>query len=144
MAENEWGNLEVSYVAKLRDVRVEPVPPEFVELAQRVLKGMPHPDGLTNDDGTPVLVHAGNYRAPTEAKAKAFAAHMRNAGLHTKPLSSVTVVIDPERTKVQDTNEDGSLKYTEAGKAVMVDGPAVDPKLVAFRVGARRGRAAAS
>lgn len=138
---NEWGKLEAEFVTTLRDVKTEPVPEPIVRLAQRSLDGQP--TGDVTKDGTPVLMHAMQLTFDTEAKATAFARHMRNAGLHTKPQSSVTVVVDPERSKVQDKNEDGTPKVNDKGKPVLVPGDPVNPRKVAFRAGARRGRAVA-
>jgi len=55
-------------------------------------------------------------------------------------VSSITVVIDPERGRVQRSDDEGRLMVNEAGKPVMVPGPAVNPCKVAWRAGARRGR----
>jgi hypothetical protein len=130
---NEWDGLNAQFVTTLREQKVEPVPEPIIKLAQRSLDGIPHP----TDEG--VVLHAMQLEFETEARAAAFARHMRNAGLHTSPASSITVVIDPERRKVPKT-EDGREVVNETGRPVMVPGPAVNPRLVAWRAGARRGR----
>lgn len=134
---NEWGDLEAQFTTKLRDVRTEPVPEPIIKLAQKSLNGQPHPDDPERK------LHAMQLEFDTPEKAAAFAKHMRNAGLHTKPPSSVTVIIDPERGTVQDKNEDGSPKVNDKGKPVMVPGDPVNPRKVAWRAGQRRGRAVA-
>jgi hypothetical protein len=137
----EWEGLNAQFVTKLRDEKIEDVPEQIVKLAQASLDGQPKPD----DPG--VLMHAMQFTFTSEptdaenvAKATAFAKHMRNAGAHTKPPSSITVLQDPERVKVQAT-ENGEPLFRD-GKPVMVPGPAVNPAKVAWRAGARRGRVA--
>ena len=132
---NEWDNLNAAFVTTLREQKVEPVPEPIVKLAQRSFDGVTHPDDPNSK------LHAMQMEFETEARAAAFAKHMRNAGPHTKPPSSITVVIDPQRGKVAKV-EDGKEVLNESGKPVMVPGPAVNPRLVAWRAGARRGRAA--
>lgn len=134
MVENEWGGLEATFVTSLQETRVEPVPDPIVKLAQRALDGAPHP---TDPDKT---IHAMEITFETEAKAEAFARHMRNAGLHTTPKSSITVKIDPESQKVPKLDENGQTVYNDNGRAVMVPGPPVNPRKVAWRAGLRRGR----
>lgn len=143
---SEWDALEAEFVTTLREQRVEPVPDPIVKMAQRSL------DGVTKGEGEDaVTLHSMQLTFDSEAKAAAFAKHMRNAGLHTNPVSSVTVVVDPERGRVQKTeeirNEAGEVTgvrelVNEAGKPVMVPGPPVNPCKVAWRAGSRRGRTA--
>lgn len=133
---NEWSGLEARFVTSLRDTRVEPVPEPIVKLAQRALDGAPHPDDPEK------TVHAMEITFETPEKAQAFARHMRNAGLHTTPKSSITVVVDPESVKVAKLDESGQPVFNEAGKAVMVPGAPVNPAKVAWRAGLRRGRSA--
>lgn len=134
MVENEWGGLEATFVTNLQETRVEPVPEPIVKLAQRALEGAPHP---ADPDKT---IHSMEITFESAEKAAAFARHMRNAGLHTDPKSSITVVVDPESRKVPKLDENGQPVYTEGGKAVMVPGPPVNPAKVAWRAGLRRGR----
>ena len=136
--ENEWAGLEAAFVTSLHEKRVEPVPDAIVKLAQLSLDGQPHP----NDES--LVLHAMQLEFDTPEKAKAFADHMRNAGMHTSPLSSVTVVIDPEREKVPQIGADGRQVTNDKGKVVMVPGEPVNPRKVAWRAGARRGRTAGS
>jgi hypothetical protein len=138
---SEWEGLNAQFVTTLREQRVEPVPEPIVKLAQRSLDGVPHPD----QEG--VMLHA-MQRTFTEEeggapRAAAFARHMKNAGLHTKPPSSITVVVDPDRKKIPKLDENGQEVLNENGKVVMVPGPPVDPCKVAWRAGARRGRSSA-
>lgn len=136
MAETEWGGLEAKFVTSLRETRVEPVPGPIVKLAQRALEGQPHPSDPEK------TMHAMELEFETPEKAAAFAKHMRNAGLHTNPLSSVTVIIDPESERVAKLDDNGRPVTTEGGKTVWVPGAPVNPRKVAFRVGQRRGRQA--
>jgi hypothetical protein len=141
VASNEWGKLEAQFVTSLREVKTEPVPDQIVRLAQASLNG--RPTGEQDKDGSPVLMHAMSITFETPERAEAFARHMRNAGPHTIPQSSVTVVVDPERGKVQDKDENGNPRVNDKGKPVMVPGDPVNPCKVAFRAGARRGRGVA-
>lgn len=107
----DFGDVEGQHVEKLRAPRVQPVPDSIVQLAQRSLNGMIHPDDPKK------IMHAmtHQFQPGEEAKRDAFVKHMRNAGMHTTPPSSVTVVTDPDRNG-------NDLR-------------------VAWRTGARRGRA---
>lgn len=140
MAE-EWGGLEGTFVTSLKTRRIEPVPDPIIKLAQLSLDGR---KVGTDDNGADVIRHAMERKFETPERAQAFARHMRNAGDHTNPASSVTVLVDPERTKVQKNGEDGKPLFAEDGKAVMEPGPAVDPTLVRWRAGARRGKTPAA
>lgn len=132
---DQWDDLNAQFVTTLREQRIEPVPPQIVRMAQKSYDGVA-PDPNVPDD----KLHAMQFTFDTEAKAAAFARHMSNAGLHTVPQSSITVVIDPERTKVPKVAEDGTEVKNDKGKVVMVPGPPVNPCKVAWRAGARRGR----
>lgn len=134
---SDWDGLEAQFVTTLREQRVEPVPEPIVKLAQRSLDGIPHPQNPEQK------LHAMQLTFDTPAKAIAFERHMKNAGLHTSPPSSITVVRDPERGKVQKM-VDGQPVVNEQGKPVMEPGQPVNPTKVAWRAGARRGRGAAS
>lgn len=134
---SDWDGLEAQFVTTLREQRVEPVPEPIVKLAQKSL------DGITHPQNPEAKLHSMQLTFDTAAKAIAFERHMKNAGLHTTPQSSITVVRDPERGKVQQM-QDGQPVVNDKGKPVMVPGPAVNPNKVAWRAGARRGRAAAS
>lgn len=138
---SDWDGLNAQFVMTLREQKTEPVPAEIVRLAQQSYDGVPHPQ----DPGS--LLHAMQLdfsdRGGT-ARAIAFEKHMRNAGPHTKPPSSITVVRDPQRKQVARLDENGKeILNAKTGKPVMEPGPAVNPNLVAWRAGARRGRAAA-
>jgi hypothetical protein len=134
MLDEDWGSLEAHYVTTLREVKTEPVPEAIVSLAQKSYDGFTHPKD-------PALkLHAMELKFETPERAARFAAHMRNAGAHTMPPSSVTVVVDPARKKVGKLNEQGQPVMNDAGKAVRVPGPAVDPCKVAWLAGKKRGR----
>jgi hypothetical protein len=133
---SEWGDLEAKFVTTLRSVKTEPVPEEIIKLAQRSLDGHKLADGS--------LMHAMQLKFETAERATSFAAHMRNAGAHTRPVSSITVVQDPERTRVDKLDEQGRPVTNEAGKVVKVPGPPVNPLAVAFRAGAKKGKVPAS
>lgn len=136
MTDEDWGAYEAGFVEKLRAEKTEPVPEPIIRLAQQSRNGQQHPDN-------PELVkHAMHVELDTEAKAQAFAKHMRNAGAHTTPPSSITVIVDPDRKKVQATTDEGGLRWTDDGKPLMVAGPPVNPRKVAFRAGPRRGKTA--
>lgn len=139
--ENEWGDLEAQFVTRLRDEKVEPVPAPIVALAQASLNG--HPTGEKDSDGNEIRLHAMQREFETAERAAAFAKHMRNAGKHTTPPSSITVLVDPNREKVQARHaETGQLLVKADGKPDMIDGPVVNDRLVAWRAGAKRGRVA--
>jgi hypothetical protein len=134
MPDEDWGSLEAHYVTTLREVKTEPVPEAIVSLAQKSYDGFTHPKD-------PALkLHAMELKFETPERAARFAVHMRNAGAHTVPPSSVTVVVDPARKRVDKLDEQGKPVTNEAGKTVRVPGPAVDPCKVAWLAGKRRGR----
>lgn len=109
--EFDFGEIEGQAVERLRAAKVEPVPDSIVKLAQLSLDGVPHPQ----DAEKRLHVRTHQFKPGEEAKRDAFVKHMRNAGMHTNPVSSVTVVTDPDRN-------DNHLK-------------------VSWRAGKRRGRA---
>lgn len=135
MANIDWGDLEAEFVTTLHATKVEPVPEAIVKLAQKSLDGAPSPLDPS------VTVHAMQREFPTVEMAAAFAKHMKNAGKHTTPVSSLTVVIDPAREKVAVLNEDGTEKTDpESGRVIKTWGPHVNERLVAWRAGAPRGK----
>ena len=133
MAEFKWGDVEGTFVDTLREKKVEPVPPEIVRLAQKSFDGVDGPNGTK--------LHAMHLEFPTAEMAQAFEKHMRNAGDHTKPVSSITVIRDPDRDRVPDTDDRGvQMVNPESGRKQTKLGPEVNPRKVAFRAGERRGR----
>jgi hypothetical protein len=87
----DWSDVQAQAVQRLREPKRPPRPPEvFVNLVQESYVGrvdQQNPDGerlhvLSHDFGTP------------ERAAKA-AGFLKDAGYHTSPAVSVTVVIDP-------------------------------------------------
>lgn len=134
MVEQEWGDLEAQFVTQLRETKTEPVPAPIIAQAQKSFDGMDDPRNPGQK------LHAMQLEFASVERAQAFAKHMRNAGPHTNPPSSVTVVVDPDRKKVDQIGPDGQVVKDENGKVVKVPGPAVNPRLVAWRAGVRRGR----
>jgi hypothetical protein len=133
VSEFTWNQVEGQFVDTLRASKVEPVPAEIVKLAQKSLDGEPGPDGS--------LRHAYHVELPTVEQASAFEKHMRNAGAHTTPVSSVTVVRDPDRKRIPDLDQNGEqVVNPDTGRKQTVLGPAVNPRKVAFRAGEPRGR----
>jgi len=99
----DWSKVSGQAVERLRAPKVHDVPSRIVELAQESWNGRPlTKDGkpVLDKDGQPVLMHnmRHDFGAGQEARAKAFAEHMRHAGDHTTPLTSISVVIDPDGT----------------------------------------------
>lgn len=133
---SDWGGLKAEFVTTLKEPVIQPVPDEIVKLAQRSLNGVPHPTDPTQK------MHVMRIKFESEARANAFAAHMRNAGLHTTPKSSVLVTIDPDRPRVAKLDDNGEPVLSEKGRAVKVPGAPVDPTVVQWKSGERRGRAA--
>jgi hypothetical protein len=105
----DWSKITVHASKRLRAPKVPPVPDAIVALAQASWDGVPDPEDAEGES-----LHVLRHEFSDEAVAKEFAKHMKNAGAHTTPLTSVTVVPDPEKT--------GNVK------------------LVAWRAGTRRGK----
>jgi hypothetical protein len=112
MAEQEfdWSDVNGTAVTRLRAPKIVPVPDAIVAQAQRSFDGVPGKD----EEGEDVTLHVLRHKFKSDAKAEAFAKLMKHAGNHTTPLTSVSVVIDPDN--------DGTKT------------------LVAWRAGNRRGR----
>lgn len=104
-----WDEVTGATTQRLRKPKIPACPAGIVAQAQRSY------DGVKNaEDG---LDHILTYTFPSEAVASEFAKLMKNAaGFHTTPMTSVTVVVDPEDTG--------------------------DTKTVSWKAGARRGAAA--
>jgi hypothetical protein len=96
-----WDGITAEPTERLKKRKVVPVPASIIKQAQRSYDGV---------DGKHVL----HYTFPTEEIAAAFVKHMRNAGEHTTPPTSVSAAIDPDETG--------------------------DKRHVAWRAGKRRGR----
>jgi hypothetical protein len=111
----DWGSLTVHAVERLRAPKTAPVPDAIVKLAQQSYEGIvnpKHPEGER--------LHVLRHTFESEARASQFAKLMRKAGSFTSPITSVTVVVDPD-----------DLKNEEGGRTI------------AWRTGTRRGKAAA-
>ena len=100
-----WDDIAGDPVERLRAPKVIPVDASVVKLAQRSYDGV-----KVGEETRHVLRH----RFESPAKAEAFAKLVKAAGLHTTPLTSVQVAIDPDGTG--------------------------DTRTVAWRAGTRRGR----
>lgn len=132
---SDWDGLKAEFVTTLREQTVQPVPDAIVKLAQKSLDGNPHPSDPNQK------LHVMRIKFESEARANAFAAHMRNAGLHTTPQSSILVTVDPDRPRVPKLQANGEPELSEAGRVVKVLGAPVDPTVVQWKSGQRRGRA---
>ena len=120
MAENQtmdWSKITGKTVERLRASKITPVPEHIVKLAQRSF-----------DSGENIEWDAASLVKDAEQAIKVaaeFAKHMRNAGNHTTPQSSVSVVIGPE-----DLDDEGNrVKLADT--------------VVRWKAGKRRGKAAA-
>lgn len=102
----DFGAIQAKAVERMQGRKIVPVPEAIVNLAQESYTGTPGPNGT--------ILHVREFEFDTEERALKFAQHMKNAGDHTKPQTSVTVKIDPD--------DNGNKK------------------LVRWRTGDRRGR----
>jgi len=116
MAENkaaekpvDWSFVGGTATKRLRAPKVEPVPDAIVALAQKSWDGVEDPQDPEGE-----RLHVLRHEFSDEAVAKEFSKHMRKAGEHTTPMTSLTVLHDPDKTG----NE----------------------KIVAWKAGTRRGR----
>jgi hypothetical protein len=112
MADEEFDftSVQAKAVTRLKPRKIVPVPDTIVKLAQQSFDGVPGPEETT--------LHVLEHRFESEERASKFAEHMRHAGDHTSPVTSVTALIDPD----------------ESG----------DKRIVRWRAGARRGRGASA
>lgn len=106
--EFDWSGITARPAVRLQKEKIKDVPKSIVKHAQDSYDGVMHQGELRH-----VLVH----EFPNEELAAQFAKHMKNAGPHTTPETSISVVIDPD-----------------------ADG---NKRLVSWRAGKRRGRKAA-
>lgn len=120
MAENQamdWTKITGKNVERLRASKVTPVPDHIVALAQAS-----YDQGTNKEFDFAGLIKDADKAVATAAE---FAKHMRNAGNHTTPQTSVSVVIGPE-----DFDADGErIKLADT--------------VVRWKAGKRRGKAAA-
>ncbi len=77
-----WTEVTGEVVGKLREPKVRPVPEPIIRQAQRSF-----------DEGTALA-----YTFATDELAEAFMVHMKFAGLHTVPRTTIRVVRDPAGT----------------------------------------------
>lgn len=99
--EFDWSKVNGQAVERLRAPKVYDVPAKIVELAQASFDGVPlrrNGKPVMDANGEPVLTHnmRHDFGAGYEKMAEEFATHMRHAGDHTTPLTSVSAVIDPD------------------------------------------------
>jgi hypothetical protein len=107
----DWSTITGHAVERLRAPKTTPVPDAIVALAQRSWDGVPN---HKNPDGE--KLHVLRHSFESEERAVEFAKHMRKAGAFTLPMTSVSVVVDPDGTG--------------------------DVRTIAWRAGTRRGKAA--
>jgi hypothetical protein len=93
----DWAELSGKAVKRLRAPKVTPVPEPLVAIAQQSWDGVPDPEDAEE------LLHVLQFTLSSEETAAEFAKLMRKTGEHTKPMTSVTVVIDPEGTGDKNT-----------------------------------------
>jgi hypothetical protein len=110
--EFDWSGATATTVKSLRAPKVKAVPESIVALAQKAYDAKDSEAPVfrytfTKPDGTPDV-----------ERAALFAKHMKNAGVHTDPICSLSVAIDPDRDQ--------------------------SANVVAFKATGRRGRAATS
>jgi hypothetical protein len=102
---DEWGTITAHAVERLRAPKTPPAPPQvFISLAQESYLGRVNPEDPEGE-----RLHVLRYDFATEERAGKAAKHLRDAGLHTMPKTSVTVIVDPDR------NGSGSVLSWKAG-----------------------------
>lgn len=113
----DWTKITGKNVERLRASKVTPVPGHIVKLAQES-----YTSGTNKEVDFAALVKDADKAVATAAE---FAKHMRNAGNHTTPPTSVSVVIGPE-------------DFDERGERIKLA-----DTVVRWKAGKRRGKAAA-
>jgi hypothetical protein len=101
--EFDWSGVNGQAVERLRAPKIPDVPKEIVAMAQRAYDGV-------KDPKSGEMFHVLSHRFGSDEQAAAFAKHVKNAGHHTTPLSTVTAVIDPMNTG------DNRLVHWQGGK----------------------------
>ena len=119
MTDYDWSAVTGRAVERLRQPKITPVPARIKELAQLSWDGVENPE----NPGGPKL-HAREHEFESVERASAFAKLMRLAGDHTTPVTSITVIQDPESTE-----------RDEEGKLIPVN-----PRVVSWKAGVKRGR----
>jgi hypothetical protein len=118
----DWGTITAHAVEKLRQPKTPPAPPsQFIALAQRSYEGVTDP---RNSDGP--RLHVLTFDFGTPERAQKAMKHLRDAGAHTTPPTSVRIVADPEREWTT---------HPETGEKVW--GPEVSPTTLAWKAGSR-------
>jgi hypothetical protein len=117
----DWSSITGQAVDRLRAKKVQPVPDHVVGLAQSSYNGRVNP---ADPDGEllHVIRHEFSHDEQGEARAVALGKLLRRAGEFTTPMTSVTVVIDPDFV---------SGKTPESERK---------PWVIAWRAGERKGR----
>jgi hypothetical protein len=86
VTEDQWDDIAGTSVERLRTPKPVAVPAPIVKQAQASYDEKAFKEfAFVNADGT-----------PNPERAASFAKHLKNAGLHTTPLTSVAVAIDPD------------------------------------------------
>lgn len=98
----DWSEIEGRAVRRLKGKKIHPVPAAIVRQAQRSYDGVPQFDDETGEpiflrDGSHYIEHSLRWQFESPERAAQFAVHMRNAGAHTTPVTTVQVKIDPEK-----------------------------------------------
>lgn len=88
----DWSQVSGQATKRLRAPKVTPVPEGIVAEAQRSWDGVKDDENPEGD-----LLHVLSYEFSSEEVAKEFAKLVKKAGDHTVPLTTVTVVPDPDR-----------------------------------------------
>lgn len=85
--QDPFSDIDPKPVRTLKEKPKVHVPPSIVRLVQAALDGLPDPDYPDR------VVHSASYTFPAAQahRVEAFAKHLKNAELHTVPVSRVTV-----------------------------------------------------
>lgn len=124
MAEYNWDDINGTAVERLRAPKTAPVPAAIVAQAQRSVDG---------DPASLVKTGAFHFSFGDHGKGEAFARFMKRAGAHTKPPSSMSVVVGV-------LEGEGALAYV---RKLRTDEPDPEELAVGWKAGKRRGKAVA-
>lgn len=128
MSDFDFSKMTAEVTTRLREPRIPAVDAAIVRQAQRAV------DGAEFSDGKPQKTYALTYTFPSPEIAVLFAKGMRNAGHHTNPKCSLSVVINPDNAIKRD--KDGQPELDSAGKE---QGTHKGLCTVSWQAGARRG-----
>lgn len=82
-----WDNVNGKASDYLRAPKVVPVPAGIIAAAQLSFDG---------EEVNGEVLHHRRHRFASVEMAEAFAAHLKNAGLHTTPHTSISIAVDPD------------------------------------------------